>query len=196
MSKIEIIPSPEKMPKVVEAAHIHPDVILAGGIEETMIATGQPTTGRGWQKTLNLYTCLREPTYDPDQLNQALRGIAPDIEPSRSDEFRILGKNGDRLALGKLHFDDMIGSLAIKRDVQIVPNLKSFAPGEIEDSWGQDTTIPLLTRTSLWLFPDAESLSRVFTKNEQDFCIWLPVRRGPEKHTDPLKDPTVLDALN
>lgn len=151
----------EKMQFVVDSLQANPDVVVVGGYEHNYLKDGQMPTPNGfWSRTLDIYTHPKDPIYDADELNEFMYGLVPELEPTCSDRFRQYGdRRSGTLELGKLYYDEAIGTVATSAVVQLKEGLSIVRAGILTPGWATSRTADLLQRTWVRVFPDAGHLA-------------------------------------
>lgn len=153
--------SVEKMQVVVDSLRSNPDVVVVGAHESTHLFTGEwPNPIGYWSRTLDIFTHPKEPIYKADELNEFMFGLVPELEPTTSDKFRG-GNHHDRtLELGKLYYDEHIGTAALSATVQLKEGLSVVRSGlVVAPEWSSSQTLDLSQRTWVRVFPDAGHLA-------------------------------------
>lgn len=152
--------SVEKMQVVVDSLRANPDVVVVGGHESTYLSTGEwPNPNGYWSRTLDIFTHPKDPIYKADELNEFMFSLVPELEPTCSDRFRG-GERRDRtLELGKLYYDEKIGTAALSATVQLNEGLSVVRSGILAPEWSSDRTLDLKQRTWVRVFPDAGHLA-------------------------------------
>lgn len=151
--------NPEKMKFVVDSLSDNPHVILAKVKEVNNLATGAwPSSCGSWSRTMDLFAYPVYPIYDAELLNDFMFDLVPELEPNRSDRFvQYQGddrKRGD-LLIGRLYFDEVIGTAALSATVKLDSGLSVVESGALDTEWTSSSTIQLYQRTWLRVFPDA-----------------------------------------
>lgn len=144
--------SVEKMQVVVDALRNNPDVVVAGGFERNYLELGEwPRPDGFWSRTLDIYTHPKEPIYNAGELNDFMHSLVPELEPTQFDSFRDWDSE---LALGKLYYDDYIGTAALSATVQLKEGFGMLRSGIVPPQWQVKRTLDLRQRTWVRVFPD------------------------------------------
>jgi hypothetical protein len=144
--------SVEKMQVIVDSLRGNPDVVVAGGFERNYLQTGEwPRPDGYWSRTLDIYTHPRKPIYDADELNDFMFGLVPELEPTCSDRFYGWDRE---LELGKLYYDESIGTAALSATVQLKDGISIVRSGVLAPEWQAGQTMDLKQRTWVRVFPD------------------------------------------
>lgn len=145
------------MQVVVDSLRANPDVVVVGGHEINYLQTGQwPSPNGYWSRTLDIYTHPVEPIYKDDELNDFMFGLVPELEPTCSDRFHGWDRG---LRLGKLYYDESIGTAALSATVQLKEGLSVVRSGLLAPDWTAKQTKKLEQRTWVRVFPDAGHLA-------------------------------------
>lgn len=148
--------SVEKMQVVVDSLRSNPDIVVVGGFERNYLESRQwPHPNGYWSRTLDIYTHPVKPMYDGDELNDFMFGLVPELEPTCSDRFRGgKGRKENGLELGKLYYDESIGTAALSATVQLKEGLSVVRSGLLAPEWEAAQTMDLRQRTWVRVFPD------------------------------------------
>ena len=157
------MPSPEsveKMQVVVDSLRINPDVVVVGGHESNHLSIGEwPNPSGYWSRTLDIFTYPKDPIYKANELNDFMFSLVPELVPTCSDRFRG-GERRDRtLDLGRLYYDESIGTAALSATVHLKESLSVVRSGLLSPEWSSDRTLDLKQRTWVRVFPDAGHLA-------------------------------------
>jgi hypothetical protein len=148
--------SVEKMQVVVDSLRSNPDVVVVGGFERNYLQTGDwPQPNGYWSRTLDIFTHPVEPIYEADELNDFMFGLVPELEATCSDRFRGgKGPEAHGLALGKLYYDESIGTAALSATIQLKEGISLVNSGVVDSEWNAGRTLDLQQRTWLRVYPD------------------------------------------
>ena len=148
--------SAEKMQVVVDSLRSNPDIVVVGGFERNYLQNGQwPRPNSYWSRTLDIYTHPVKPMYDGEELNDFMFGLVPELEPTCYDHFRGgKGRKENGLELGKLYYDESIGTAALSATVQLKEGLSIVKSGVLVPEWQAGQTMDLQQRTWVRVFPD------------------------------------------
>ncbi len=152
--------SVEKMQVVVDSLRANPDVVIVGGNEINNLSSGRwPNPSGYWSRTLDIFTHPIDPIYNADELNEFMFGLVPQLEPTCSDRFRGGGRKDGSLELGKLYYDECIGTAALSATVQLKNGLSIVTAGTLAPEWEITRNLDLEQRTWVRVFPDAGHLA-------------------------------------
>ncbi|MGC1176598.1 MAG: hypothetical protein WA843_00870 [Candidatus Saccharimonadales bacterium] len=152
--------SAEKMQIVVDSLRANPDVVIVGGYEKNYLASGEwPNPDGYWSRTLDIYTHPKNPMYNVDELNELMFSLVPELKPTLSDRFRGGERQDGELELGKLYYDEAIGTAALSATVQLKEGLSVVRSGLLTPQWKVEETKKLNQRTWVRVFPDAGHLA-------------------------------------
>lgn len=148
--------SAEKMQVVIDSLRNNPDIVVVGGFERNYLQSGNwPCPDGFWSRTLDIYTHPVKPMYDGEELNEFMFGLVPEIKPTCSDRFRGgKGRKENGLELGKLYYDESIGTAVLRATLQLKEGLSVVRAGVLEPEWNAGQTLDLKQRTWVRVFPD------------------------------------------
>src|SRR3989344_302279 len=145
--------SVEKMQIVVDSLRANPDVVVVGGHESNHLSTGEwPSPSGYWSRTLDIFTHPKDPIYKADELNDFMFSLVPELEPSCSDPFFGGERRNGNLQLGKLYYDESIGTAALSATVRLKEGLSAVRSGLLTPEWSSDRTLNLEQRTWVRVF--------------------------------------------
>lgn len=100
-------PKPKtKIAVVREQLQTNPNLYFAGEIHH--YHSTAPESG-DWTETVDIIVAPKKPIFDADKLNTLMDGLITNIEPSAKD--KALNRSDGGLDLGKLYFDETIGTM-------------------------------------------------------------------------------------
>lgn len=111
-----------------------------------------------WAEAVNIIVAPIKPTYNPDELNQFMDSLVPDLPRTSKDEARKYNKLAD-FQLGRLYFDEVLGTT----EKEIKSTTTAVEPEALEKagiSLGvSHKTVEELHRRRTWVrvYPDANS---------------------------------------
>ena len=147
--------SQEKMQVVVDSLRDNPDVVIVGGFEKNYLASGEwPHPNGYWSKTLEIYTHPTEQLNSVDEYNDFMLSLVPEVEPSAVDNFMRYDENSE-LRLGKLYYDEKIGSMLLSATVILDSGLSVVTHDGLEETWTVDRQEDLKQRTWVRVYPTA-----------------------------------------
>ena len=147
--------SQEKMQVVVGSLRDNPDVVIVGGFEKNYLASGEwPHPNGYWSKTLEIYTHPTEQLNSVDEYNDFMLSLVPEVEPSAVDNFMRYDENSE-LRLGKLYYDEKIGSMLLSATVILDSGLSVVTHDGLEETWTVDRKEDLKQRTWVRVYPTA-----------------------------------------
>lgn len=157
--------NPEKMQVVIDSLRANPDVVVVGGFKRNYLETGAKPTPYGyWSRTLDIYTHPVDPMYNADELNDFMFGLVPELEPTTVDRFYDFDRE---LRLGKLYFDEAIGTVATTSVVKLKSGLSVVNTGELDEEWTAEQSADLLQRTWVRVFPTVGHLTEAAAGTNQ-----------------------------
>src|SRR5262249_53421984 len=112
-----------------------------------------------WNRTLDIYTCPVEPTYDADELNDFMYGLVPELKSTCSDRFRVVGRRNRALDLGVLYYSERMGTASLSAAVEIKEGLSIVRAGAVMPKWQASSRLDLRQKTWVRVFPDAGHLA-------------------------------------
>ena len=152
--------SAEKMQVVVDSLRANPDIVVVGGHESNYLQTGQwPNPNGYWSRTLDILTHPVVPIYNADELNEFMFGLVPELKPTCYDRFRGGSRKDRELELGKLYYDEIIGTAALSATIKLKAGLSIVEAGEFASEWSASRTLDLRQRTLVRVYPDAGHLA-------------------------------------
>lgn len=150
----------EKMQIVVDSLRSNPDVVVAGGHEANYLSSGVwPNPSGYWSRTLDIFTHPVKPIYRADELNDFMFGLVPELEPTTSDKFYDGAFGNGELGLGKLYYDEVIGTAALSATVQLNEDISIVRNRILDPVWRSSRSLDLQQRTWVRVFPDAGHLA-------------------------------------
>ncbi len=145
----------EKMHVVVDSLRANPDVVVVGGFEENYLTSGEwPRPNGYWSKTLDIFTHPSEQLDSADEYNDFMLSLVPELKPTSVDIFRRYDEKSE-LRLGKLYYDEKIGSMLLTSTVILDSGLSIVKNDGLEETWVVDQQKDLLQRTWVRVYPTA-----------------------------------------
>jgi len=120
-----------------------------------------PTTIGRWSHTVAFNVAPTQPLIDADKLQALMMSLAP-VEPTDVEKFRI---DGDKMDLGVLYFDEIIGEVYVAQIHDFTITSTDFNPGELfrDGKLSKDLSrrVQLWRRTTIRLYPSVGYAQRV-----------------------------------
>lgn len=140
---------------VVDSLRSNPHIVVAGGIEEVNLQTGY-WPNHGWNHTLDIFTHPKVPRYTAAALNDFMYNLVPELRPTQSDQF---DDRGNGLNLGKLYYDDTLGSGVRAATVRLREDASIVRRGLVQKEWSIDLPLEISQRTWVRIYPDEGHLA-------------------------------------
>lgn len=142
----------------------HSNIEIVGICDENHL----PHRRDSWSQTIDYIVAPRRGVYDEAKLQTMMMALTPGLRPSAMDEFTEV--NGE-IRVGKLYFDEEIGTEVIRRELLLSDSdlfsYEGFEGGKqiIEE------TKPLTRRTWVTLYPNVPIAAAVFRGDLSYFRI-------------------------
>lgn len=144
--------SPEHMRVVVESLQNDPSIVIAGGIETMHYRTNRAPEAHNYSvRKLEIYTYPVDPLYTDTELNDAMKQLVPELEPTETVEFF---KGDKSMKLGRLSYIENVGTLVLNSTVRINIDNSMVTTRRLSSIWENSETHQLTQKTQVLVFPD------------------------------------------
>jgi len=163
-----------KLTQVKAALYRNPKV----GIVDVKTSPFKPAPPWGglWSETYDIFVAPRKGIYTAAELQAMLVSLVPDIEPNASDSFEDSFAGFDShgsLQLGKLYFDEEIGVMKTRDEVELTDEdlLGSPPQGFVGGKRVSESETPLLRRTWVRLYPNVRHALTAAQEGKNEYTI-------------------------